>query len=92
MACAGEQAIGGPFAIGGRKADQQNASDAIRGEVTFRSRGRGRLSGTRTRIKKVLCAGRPAGRAGHESRRRRRARLTGGRGRSGVFSAATARA
>ena len=34
----GRQAIGGPFAIGGRNADQQNARGAVRGEATFRSR------------------------------------------------------
>ena len=49
-------------------------------KATFRSRGRGRLGGTRTRIKKALRAGRPAGHAaecGQGPRRRRRARLTG---------------
>ena len=33
---------------GGRNADQQNARGAARREATFRSRGRGRLGGTRT--------------------------------------------
>ena len=77
VARAAWQATGRPFAEGGRNADQQNARGAARGEATFRSRGRGRPGGTRTRIKKALRAGRPAGHAGHGPRRRRRARLTG---------------
>ncbi len=77
VARAAWQATGRPFAEGGRNADQQNARGAARREATFRSRGRGRLGGTRTRIKKALRAGRPAGHAGHGPRRRRRARLTG---------------
>ena len=77
VARVGWQATGRPFAEGGRNADQQNARGAARREATFRSRGRGRLGGTRTRIKKALRAGRPAGHAGHGPRRRRRARLTG---------------
>lgn len=92
MACVSGQAIGRPFAVGGRNADQRNARGAIRGEVTFRSRGRGRLGGARTRIKKALRAGLPAGHAGHEPCRRKRARLTGEQGRSEAFAAATARA
>ena len=67
----------GTLRRGGKNADQQNAQEAVRGRATFRSRGRGRLGGTRTRTKKALRAGRPAGRAGHRPRRRWRARLTG---------------
>ena len=63
VARAAWQATGRPFAEGGRNADQQNARGAARREATFRSRGRGRLGGTRTRIKKALRAGRPAGHA-----------------------------
>ena len=53
VARAVRQAIGRPFAVGGRNADQQNARDAVRGEATFRSRGRsgqaGRAHGSRRR-------------------------------------------
>lgn len=61
MARTGWQAIGGPFAVGGRNADQQNGRGTVRGEVTFMPRSRGRLGGARTRIEKALRAGRPAG-------------------------------
>lgn len=74
VARAGWQAIGRPFAEGRRSTDQQNVRGAARAEVTFRSRSRERLGGTRARIEKALRAGRPAGYAGHGSRRRRRAR------------------
>lgn len=77
MARTGWQAIGEPFAVGGRNADQQNWRGTVRGEVTFMPRSRGRLGEARTRIEKALCAGRPAGRAGHGPRRRWRARLSG---------------
>lgn len=64
MARTGWQAIGGPFAVGGRNADQQNRRGTVRGEVTFMPRSRGRLGGARTRIEKALRAGRPAGYCG----------------------------
>ena len=95
VARAAWQATGRPFAEGGRNADQQNARGAARREATFRSRGRGRLGGTRTRIKKALRAGRPAGHAaecGTGATPPKAGTAHGERGRSGAFAAATARA
>ena len=55
------QAIGGPFAVGGRNTDQQNTREAVRGKTTFRSRSRGRLDGTRTRTRRRCALGVPQG-------------------------------
>lgn len=55
VARAAWQATGRPFAEGGRNADQQNARGAARREATFRSRGRGRPGGTRTRTREGVA-------------------------------------
>ncbi|TAL80555.1 MAG: hypothetical protein EPN77_19705, partial [Candidimonas sp.] len=62
----------------GRHTDQQNAPETVRGEATFRSRGRGRLRETRTRIEKALRAGCPSGHAGRWPCRRRVGGVPGG--------------
>lgn len=51
----------GTLRRGGRNADQQNAQEAVRGEATFRSRGRGRPGGTRTRTRRRCALGVPQG-------------------------------
>ena len=56
---------------------RRETPDMVRGETTFRSRGRGRRAGRAHGQEKALRAGRPAGRAGHGPRRRWRARLSG---------------
>ena len=61
VARAAWQAIGGPFAVGGRNTDQQNTRETVRGKDTFRSRSRGRLGGTRTRTRRRCALGVPQG-------------------------------